>query len=263
LYEDGRNRQIVVPGLFATTVPFQQDPSPVICKRCAEAIEIEEPIVSSFTLTTGEAQRQELIVSSGIEYTERVKKLIRRFKYDHDLALTKDLGAILANAFNGIDTLVPTHGTIVVPVPLHWWREHKRGYNQAAIVADAFCKINGLRFCGSALKRIKWTKPQNKLSKESRENNLTDAIRGNRRLLTGKTVIIIDDVCTSGATLAACATEAYRCGAKKVYGLTIARAVLRNISLAEFPLGSKVKIQTDQLVSLPNESAAHSFDLMQ
>jgi ComF family protein len=219
--------------LLSSRKSQDSDHSLSICQSCLELIRPDEAMVSylplcrqSVNLASGWGG--ELMVASGIDYRESMKKLVRRFKYDKDILLTKDLSEILANAWKAIEPVARTGETILVPIPLHWRREFERGYNQAALVAVELSRQEKIRVVPRALVRKKATRPQNKLSKEGRERNLVDAFRGNRRLLTGKVVVLVDDVCTSGATLAECANEAYRCGAKAVFGLTVARAVLRH-----------------------------------
>jgi ComF family protein len=167
-----------------------------------------------------------LVVASGIGYIEPMKKLIRRYKYDQDRLLTSELAMLLLNGWGCIAPFVELDKTVFVPVPLHWRRKRERGYNQAALVAQRAASALKVRVRESGLRRCKATTPQNKLSKEAREENLAGAFKGNRKVLQGKDVVFIDDVCTSGYTLAECAKTAYDCGARSVYGLTIARAIL-------------------------------------
>jgi len=167
-----------------------------------------------------------LVVSSGSGYHEPMKKLIRRYKYDKDLLLTTELSCLLINGWGLLSPYVEQRNAILVPVPLHWRRKRQRGYNQSALVAERVGSLLGLRFCERGLSRTRETQPQNKLTKENRQTNIAGAFVGNRKILSGKDVILIDDVCTSGATLAECARQAYRAGARQVCALTIARAIM-------------------------------------
>jgi ComF family protein len=176
-----------------------------------------------------------LLVSSGIEYVGPTKKLIRRFKYDDDRLVAKDLGVLLRTAWTGLANELDTKSAILLPVPLHWRRQLKRGYNQAELVALELARSTKTPAVTNGMRRTKSTTPQNKLTREQREDNLTNAFRGAKRRLKNRDVVIVDDVCTSGATLIACATEAYRCGANRVFGLTIARAILLNKNLQSAP----------------------------
>ena len=88
----------------------------------------------------------------------------------------------------------------VVPTPLHKNRIKKRKYNHMELVAEEFCKLNGYTLNCELIKRIKDTKPQYKLSRKERLSNLSDAFEVNISKDQGKPVLILDDICTTGAT---------------------------------------------------------------
>jgi ComF family protein len=115
---------------------------------------------------------------------------------------------------------------VLVPVPLHWRKEFERGFNQAELLAKEASKILDIPV-SKALKRRRSTTPQQSLEKAERFKNLEFAFEGLPTKLRGRSVILVDDVCTSGATLAECAREVRRCGATNVVALTVARTMLR------------------------------------
>jgi ComF family protein len=223
---------------------FEMEPSKsfAVCADCWTLFASGQPTLTRYALSRSGlremsasldgdtdflAEHEKLfVVASGIGYYEHMKKLIRRYKYDKDTILTADLSWLLLNGWGLLFPFLEPGNILIVPVPLHWRRKRERGYNQSALVAQRAARILKLRMSESALVRCKFTRPQNKLTKEAREENLARAFKGNRKILKGKDVVLIDDVCTSGATLAECAKEAYECGARVVYGLTIARAIL-------------------------------------
>ncbi len=116
--------------------------------------------------------------------------------------------------------------TLVVPVPLHWMRFLKRRYNQAALLAKEVARLSDLTYLPDALHRTKSTKPLDGHSRDARFAMLDAAINANPKRaaqLEGRRVLLVDDVMTSGATLAA-ATEACRAaGADHIDVLVLAR----------------------------------------
>jgi predicted amidophosphoribosyltransferase len=118
--------------------------------------------------------------------------------------------------------------TVLVPVPLHWMRRVKRRYNQAALLALALGRVLELPTCADALLRPKKTKPLEGHSRDARFAALSRAITANpkrAKAIAGKSVLLVDDVMTSGATLAAASEAALAAGAKNVSIVTLARVV--------------------------------------
>lgn len=115
-------------------------------------------------------------------------------------------------------------GWVVVSVPLHWFRENQRGFNQVSLIGQLLSKKLGLGFCES-IKRTRFTSPQAKLKGRQRSQNIKGAfeITNYYEPLTMNNVLLIDDVWTTGSTLRECCFVLKRAGAKKVWALTIAR----------------------------------------
>lgn len=195
-----------------------------LCNGCWHNIKPDGPILSALPIgppTLGFT----LKVSSGTAYTDPIKKLVRRYKYDHDLLLTNLLTQYLAVAWIGIEDQVCRKSSLIVPVPLHWVRRMRRGYNQAALLALALSAARGLPCFPGAMSRVRQTASQAGLPEETRATNLIQAFRAVPRLVAGKQIIIVDDVCTSGATMIHLANAALEGGAAHVLGLTVARAL--------------------------------------
>lgn len=114
-------------------------------------------------------------------------------------------------------------GWVVVSVPLHWFRQNKRGFNQSAEIGKLLSKKLGLDH-QEGLKRIHATSTQTKLTSIDRQHNIKNAfeIAVDRRLLA-ESIILIDDVWTTGATLKECCHVLKKAGAKKVWAITLAR----------------------------------------
>lgn len=149
-----------------------------------------------------------------------LQKALHQLKYKRDIILADTLAAILAQA-NFVPRLPPG---LVVPVPLSAERQRERGYNQAALLARAFAELGGRRCVPAGAERVKHTASQVGLSAEERRVNVRAAFRGEPCVVAGQTVILVDDVCTTGATLAACGQALLAAGATAVWGVTLARA---------------------------------------
>jgi ComF family protein len=111
----------------------------------------------------------------------------------------------------------------IAPVPLHWWRKWRRGFNQSELLAHALSKRTGAPVI-AALRRTRATAAQAGLSNTARRRNVTGAFSSRTSLsLNGKHVLLIDDVMTTGATASACAIALKKAGAVRVALLTVAR----------------------------------------
>ena len=117
-------------------------------------------------------------------------------------------------------------GSLVVPVPLAADRLAARGYNQSGLLARTYAEGRGFRLAPHGALRVRPTPPQVGLSARERRLNVAGAFAGNQRLIAGRPVILIDDVCTTGATLDSCAEALLAAGAVEVWGVTLARARL-------------------------------------
>jgi len=114
-------------------------------------------------------------------------------------------------------------GWVIIPVPLHWFRENNRGFNQSSIIGQILSKRLGLDYSDS-IKRIRYTKSQVGLKGKERHLNIRNAfeITGDYKLETVN-CLLLDDVWTTGSTLRECCWILKRNGAKKVWALTLAR----------------------------------------
>lgn len=157
---------------------------------------------------------------AALQYEGNGRRIVLALKHGDRTDLAHPSAMWMRNA--GCDLL--TDGTLLVPVPIHWSRLLRRRYNQAAELSRALAKLTGLETCQDALLRTKRTNLQNGMTVAQRQMNLQGAIQPNpKRLLDGRRVCLIDDVMTSGATLAACATAAYDGGADQVSVMVLAR----------------------------------------
>lgn len=130
-------------------------------------------------------------------YEKNLQKLIRGLKYHKQKELAYYLAKFMYEYFEKLEV----KGSFqVVPVPLHKNRIKKRKYNHMELVAEEFCRLSGFTPNFELIKRIKDTKPQYKLSRKERMKNLENAFEVDKTKLLPMPVILIDDICTTGAT---------------------------------------------------------------
>lgn len=163
---------------------------------------------------------------AALRYDDGSRGLILAFKHADRTDITPIFAGWLSHA--GAE-LLEDDEPVVAPVPLHRWRLLRRGYNQAALLARTFAAANGLRLVPDLLLRHRRTASQQGLGEQARRENVTAAafrIHPRRaRWITGRRVVLVDDVLTTGATLSACTTVLARAGAAAVDVLTLARVV--------------------------------------
>jgi ComF family protein len=148
-----------------------------------------------------------------------LQKAIHRLKYQRDLGLANFLGFGLVEIFALSGWIVD----LVTAVPQDKSRYRLRGYNQAALLARVFSYQTGIPFFNKAIIKITPTLPQVGLGLPERQRNLEGVFLAERKLIQGKSILIIDDVVTTGTTLNQCAKALLDGQAKNVYGLTLAR----------------------------------------
>jgi len=165
-------------------------------------------------------------------YDGRLRELIHLFKYAGVRPLGKVLGEWIALAMPRQERF-----DRIVPVPLHWRRRWRRGFNQSELLARSVARRYGLRV-SNVLRRVRATATQAGLSHSARRANVDAAFRVRQGAsLEGQRVLLVDDVMTTGATASACARALKQAGARYVAVLTLARADRR--PLAAQPMGQE------------------------
>ncbi|PLY03908.1 MAG: hypothetical protein C0622_03920 [Desulfuromonas sp.] len=151
-------------------------------------------------------------------YDGTLQQAIQQLKFNQKIALDRVLGGLLAAAV-APDLAVD----LVVPVPLEGKRLRRRGYNQALLLAHELARLRGWQLSSGLLIKSRETPAQQQLSARERERNLQGVFHTSAPL-NGETVLLVDDVMTTGSTVSACARELLSAGAGRVGVAIIARA---------------------------------------
>lgn len=155
-------------------------------------------------------------------YDGELRSLIVLLKYNSVRPLARPLGEWLAALLHQHPEMAEVD--VLVPVPLHPTRQRSRGFNQAELLARELRRWTSLRVETRWLRRVKDTPSQTGLTPNQREENVRGAFSSETSLDAAR-ILLLDDVCTTGATLNACAQVLKRAGAARVNAVTVARVV--------------------------------------
>lgn len=160
---------------------------------------------------------------SPLRYQEStVSDLIHALKYQRVREIDGALAGILADYIARFGVKVPK-GALIVPIPLHSSRKRTRGFNQAELIAWRLGERLGLSVEAEVLRKVKKTTPQVELLAEERRKNVVNTFAApNASLVLGKTIFLLDDVKTTGATLEEAARVLKEAGAKRIWAITVA-----------------------------------------
>jgi ComF family protein len=145
---------------------------------------------------------------------------IRRLKFANHAHIARDVAPLWAPA---LAAMVEAHDAIVVPVPLHWRRRWRRGYDHTWLLARHACALAGIAAPISALRRVRHAPAQSTLPASARAANVAGAFAVTA-VVAGRAIVLVDDVMTTGATLAAAASPLHSAGAASVSAVVLARA---------------------------------------
>lgn len=213
----------------------------LFCEKCRSAVQAYPPaacprcgrIQASKSLCaecTAEQARIDAIYPATI-YTHPMREAIQSYKYNNVQYLAGPLAQWLVAAWH-------SHGLaadLIVPVPLHTRREAERGYNQAVLLARELSRCVGVPTAPRELVRTVFTRPQVGLTRAERQRNIAGAFQCTDEI-PGLRIVLVDDVCTTGATLESCAVALKASGAASVVGLTVARPGWSDLSGSEAAL---------------------------
>ncbi|MBD2460010.1 ComF family protein [Oscillatoria sp. FACHB-1407] len=180
------------------------------CERQVKRCQLSEP---------GAGWHAPLPVFAWGEYGGALKRAIATLKYDNQPQLAQPMGRWLAHAW--LASPLSQTAVTVVPIPMHAAKRHKRGFDQAELLAETFCGVTGLPLRRQGLERVRATDAQFGLSAAARQQNLAGAFQLGqefRRYASKTPVLLLDDIYTTGATVNA-AAQTLRRHQIRVYGV--------------------------------------------
>ena len=206
-----------------------------LCPACADSIPLITGLVCvhcGVALPDGGATcfrcrshplRHITAIRSCVSYEGLSRDILKRFKYGDRDYLDRFLGRLLLAGFEAHRDLF-AYCDIIVPVPLHFLRRLMRGYNQAELLALALAARIEKPVVTDVLRRNEYSRPQFRLGRDERFKNLKNVFSAKKSVKTkGKSILLVDDICTTGATLSYCAAALRGAGASRIFALTVAR----------------------------------------
>lgn len=160
------------------------------------------------------------VVAATGPHNGKLQAAIWSLKFENGRTLAAPLGQRISRRLEALGWAVD----LIIPVPLSKKRLHQRGYNQSELMAQYIAASRSCLLIPQAIGRAIDTRSQVGLNMQERKENMTGVFRADSQIVAGKTILLIDDVCTTGATLEACAQAALEAGAAAVYALTASMA---------------------------------------
>lgn len=185
-----------------TALPVARDPLPVLCISC-----LADPLPLEWCDSWG-------------EYRGSLERLLGALKFERHDFLDDALASLLEETLRARGDLA---FDAIAAVPMAPAKERRRGYNQADLLGRALARRVGVRCDMTLLRRAEERATQSTLPKRERAANVRGAFASASRV-KGKSILVVDDICTTGETLRACATALLREGAGRVCAITVAKA---------------------------------------
>ena len=164
-------------------------------------------------------------------YQGVMRTAIHRLKYERDLGIALELADMLAQIMQATSWQID----LIMPVPLSEKRKAQRGYNQAALLAYPLSLKLHIPENTKSLVRVHETRSQVNLNFKERQENVQGAFSADPAIVKDKTILLVDDVFTTGATINAAAAALREAGSKRVYALTVAKALGRQVTIENAP----------------------------
>lgn len=150
-----------------------------------------------------------------------IQNALHAMKYRRNIGLGESIAIQMVDFVRSLNWPIE----ITIPVPLGKKRLIERGYNQVALVARPLAFRLGLKYESDALQKVRETRSQVGLTVSQRHENVQNVYWADTKIVNGKSILIMDDVATTGSTISACTEALLSAGVREIYVLTIARAL--------------------------------------
>lgn len=216
--------------LFPAACVHCKAPNAWLCQNCKASIPFITSIICSRCGTPLTSSPCPQCIKNSLHYIDGIRcatyfqdnpirSAVHDLKYRGRKVIAEALGEFLAETYRHYNLKVD----LLMPVPLYKTRYKERGFNQSLLLANQLSRLVNVPVDSITLYRTRDTGHQMALKASERHNNVANAFEC-RRPITGRSVLLIDDVCTTGATLDFCAMSLKTNGAASVWGLTLAKA---------------------------------------
>ncbi|MDP2037114.1 MAG: ComF family protein [Ignavibacteria bacterium] len=196
-----------------------------VCKSCISKIQIadSERMEREYQRKFSHSKIISAFQSAFVfEKDKELQDILHALKYNNKFQVGKFLGGLIANQVG--EQVRTWNADMIIPVPLHSLKKAERGYNQAELICNGISKVLSIPTKANLLKRSRYTLSQTTMTLEERKENVHKAFVMKRKNVTGKRIIIVDDVLTTGATITECGRVLKENGAEEVYALSVAIA---------------------------------------
>lgn len=183
-----------------------------ICNKCYEKLKTTK----EKCFDGGEGVKA---VFSPYIYDGAIADAVKEYKFSGQWLFGGLFGTMIYNELENIPYI--WEFDYLIPVPLHETRLRERGYNQSEIIAEKISKLSGVPMINDGIFRIRETKRQSSLTGLERRTNVKGAFFAAESAVSGKRIVLVDDICTMGETLRACSDALLKAGAKEVIAITL------------------------------------------
>ena len=203
-----------------------------LCEDCLSLIEINpfqyclcESMARKEKCEKCKDRNLDKILSATSFKNKIVQEAIHKFKYGYIKELSAPLSFLILSHLYLLGIEI-NKDFVLIPVPLSDKKKRRRGFNQSEELGKIISETTGIELAADALIKIKETRPQMELGKSERTENIKNCFKvENENKIKNRTILLLDDVYTTGSTMEECARFLKLSGAKEVWGVTVAREV--------------------------------------